>query len=128
MKEESVNISGKINQNGEPHIYNYSKFLDWCGQWRGSKIIATFHVIDESSAKQYVYFKDYIIPQFIQGMNSKGNYYSETGALEFIQSECPLIEEVGKVDFFNMNKSKLNQVIEWLKQYMAENLDIYIND
>ena len=129
MKQETFETSGKINSKGEPYFYMFLQFQDWCNQHKGKKFIVTFQVIDDSSTKQYVYFKEFIMPQFIKGMQETGEYMTDVGAEQFIQYNCPWLEDSHeKEEFFNMNQSKLNKVIEWLKQYMGENLNIYIND
>lgn len=131
MKHDTFEMSGQINKNGKPYIYQYDNFLKWCSEWKGQRIIMSVEILGERSAAQVTYFKKFIIPQFTKAMNEKGNFLNEREIMGYIELECPFMrdDENGNIlKIEKMTQSRLHMVIEWIKYYTAENLDYYIND
>lgn len=130
MKHDTFEMSGRINGKGKPYIYQYEKFEDWCNEWKGERIVMTVEVIDKKSEKQVVYYRKFILPQLKKVMAESGQFLNDEQLQEIIDAECPFMKcddgEIMKVE--DMNQSRLNAVIEWVKFYMAESMGHYIND
>jgi len=124
MKQDIFNLTGKINTKGQPMIYDMDKFKQWCKDWPDKKMIFTVEIIDDSSIRQYVYFKKYIIPEMLNAMYEVGNNLLESQLIEFIEETCPLFKkpngEAWKAE--KMTKERLKNVIEWCIQFTSENL------
>lgn len=129
MKNDTHEATGIINNKGELMIHQMERVKDWSRQWPGKKVIINLQIRDDESKAQTTYFKKHVLPQFQKGMWACGDHMSESNCLELIYQECPFCTEKGElITIEEMNQTRLNMVIEWIKWYAASNLNIFIND
>lgn len=100
---------------------------------KGMRVIATFEVSAPDSTKaQQSYFYRYILPTIQQALKETGERYSEKQTEFYLFTYCP--EEFRMLDGTliasgrDLSKTQMSEFIDWIKQYAAENLNVYIED
>lgn len=112
---------------GKLAIPNLAEMNEFCRvQKSGTKAIIeiTFHDQDASVLTK-VYFNRVIIPAFQRGFRALGDLRSIREWEIWIVAECP--DTQGK-EYDNLSQKEMSQLIDWCKQYAAENLGICIED
>jgi hypothetical protein len=79
----------------------------------------------DASLLTRVYFNRVIIPAFQRGFKKLGDYRSVRELEIFIVAECP--ETAGK-ELEALGQGEMSILIDWAKQYAAENLGVCIED
>lgn len=124
MKADKISESGTIGKDGKLRL-PMDRINQFTADNKGMRVIATFEVVEPgSTVAQQSYFYSYILPTCQQAFKELGNRYS-LGTLEIL-----LLSEYGSnlTSVRNLDKSRMSDFIDWLKQYAAENLNVYIED
>ena len=100
---------------------------------KGQRVIVQFQAVaPKSSAAQQAYYYNYIVPTIQQALKEKGIRKREDATDRFLISQYPedLTTEPGAyiTTGRQLNQTQMYDFIEWLKQYAAENLSVYIDD
>lgn len=100
---------------------------------KGMRVVASFEVAAPGSTKaQQSYFYRYILPTIQQALKETGERYSEKQTEFYLFTYCP--EEFRMLDGTliasgrDLSKTQMSDFIDWIKQYAAENLSVYIED
>ena len=100
---------------------------------KGQRVIVRFEAVaPKSSAAQQAYYYNYIVPTIQQALKEKGVRKREDATDRFLISQYPgdlsiepgMYVTVGR----QLNQTQMFDFLEWLKQYAAENLSVYIDD
>lgn len=100
---------------------------------KGRRVVAVFYVDEPgSSAAQQSYYYNYIVPTIRQAFITKGERKTEKGTDRYLVEQYPGDKENvdGKeaVEARWLGQWQMSDFLEWLKQYAAENLQVFIDD
>ena len=94
---------------------------------KGKRLIITFEVAEHGSSEalQGYYFK-YIVPTIQQALWKTGDRRRTAEVQDWLLNISPVCE--GITDIHKLSNADMIEHIEWLKQFAAENLDVYIEE
>lgn len=113
---------------------------------KGQRVIVRFEAAAPYSTElQLAYYFNYIIPTIQTALYELGERMNEKKVDEWLRQQCPSIfetfipptKEQMKQGYFgctetkgirDLSVSEMSDYLEWLKQYAAENLFVYIED
>lgn len=98
---------------------------------KGRRIIAIFEAVEPgSSAAQMAYYFKYILPTIREALYETGERKTEAQTDLWLRGLCPTCwtayGELMKIH--EMSQTEMSDFIDWLKQFAAENLHVYIED
>lgn len=139
MKQKKITIPGKVTKDGKLSIY-MGELNEFMKNNAGKNVIAEFTVLEpsDSSSLRGYYFK-YVVPQFQKGMYDNGNRWSEKDTELYMRNLCPVTMgevvdiETGEyrsdpVSVNDLSNSEFVEYIDFLKQFAAEELGVFIED
>lgn len=104
-------------------------------QNKGRRVIVRFEAAEPGSSElQLAYYYNYIVPNIKNVLYEQGTRMTETGVDRWIINNYPCCNDlvfedgVPKVFGRQLTVSEMTDLLEWLKQYAAENLYVYIED
>lgn len=98
---------------------------------KGMRVLARFEVAEPGSTElQRGYYRGYIVPLVQEQLWKEGERMTTDQVDNFLRKQCPsCYNEQGELlEVEKIAKSDFSDFIEWLKQYAAENLYLYIED
>ena len=102
---------------------------------KGKRVVVRFEAAEIGSTElQQAYYYNYIVPTIKAALYAKGERYTESGVDRWLINNYPfcgdLFTEDGapKVIGKQLTISEMSDFLDWLKQFAAENLHIYIED
>lgn len=93
----------------------------------GKRVIMTIEAVEPgSTALQQSYYYRYVLPAAVEAMRDLGTRMTEAQADRWLLSEYPgdADGETGR----ELSQGQMSDYLDWLRQYAAENLSIYIED
>lgn len=87
-----------------------------------------------STSLQQAYYYNYVVPTIKASLYAKGERFTESGVDRWIINNYPLSKDLftesgaPKVIGKQLTISEMSDFLEWLKQFAAENLSVYIED
>ena len=94
---------------------------------RGRRIIATFEAVPiEQTEAQRTYYNHYVVPCIRDAMWERGTRLTEEQVDEFLVGEYPGRGDVDRAKDFG--KEAMTDFLDWLQEFAAENLDVYVED
>lgn len=131
MKPTKISECGTINDNGRL-LMPMDRINAFFSANRGQRVIVRFETAEPGSSKlQLAYYYNYVLPCVVEALREQGTRISEERADRW------LIEQYPGGFFYDGNKQtvarqltqpQMSEFLEWLKQYAAENLYVYIED
>ncbi len=132
MKADKISESGIVDVSGQLRM-PMERLNAFFAEHKGQRIVVRFEAAAPgSTAAQLSYYYQYVLPTIQQAFRENGDQMSEETIERLLFNECPgpyvtndgtLIEH-GR----QLNKFQMTDFLEWLKQYAAENLYVYIED
>lgn len=124
-----LNLLGRINENGGLLVPN-EVIRDFCRKHPGARVLLKMTALSkDQSAAQRGYYWGYIIPECRKALAEKGTLYKDSATDEFLRTECPLCWRDGDcLSVADFDAEDMAAYIEWIKQYAAENLNVFIDD
>lgn len=126
-----ISESGIIGQDGKLRM-PMDRLNPFFADHKGERVIVVFDIPGKDQSKlQSAYYYNYVLPCVVSGMREKGVYLSESKADKWLVEEYPGELSIdGKRPVFarELTQSQMSDLLEWLKQYAAENLHVYIED
>lgn len=113
---------------------------------KGERVVVKFEAaVPGSSAAQLAYYYNYIIPTIQMALYETGERMNEKKVDEWLRRQCPSIfetftpstKEQAKQGYLgctetkgirDLSVSEMSDYLEWLKEFAAENLYVYIED
>ena len=93
---------------------------------KGKRIVVQFEAATPgSTAAQLAYYYNYIIPCVVKALYDQGTRISDERADRWLLEQCGNYSIVSARE---LNQIQMSEFLEWLKQFAAENLYIYIED
>lgn len=139
MKKNRITIPGKVTSNGQLQMY-MGELNEFAKLHKGKNIIASFSVYDPTkSVSMKAYYYKVVVPQFQRGMYENGNRWSEKDTELYMRNLCPVTMgevvdiDTGEyrsdpVDINDLSNSEFVEYIDFLKQFAAEELGVFIED
>ena len=131
MKADKISESGMITADGLLRM-PMDRLKAFFADHKGERVIVVFEAAGKEQSKlQMAYYYNYVLPCVVSGMRETGVYMSESKADKWLVEQYPgdLLTD-GKRPVFGreLNQTQMSDFLEWLKQYAAENLYVYIED
>lgn len=102
---------------------------------KGQRVIVRFEAAAPGSTElQLAYYYNYVVPTIQHAFYEQGTRMTETGVDRWLIRNYPNIGDLynpdaePKVIGRQLTKTEMADFLEWLKQYAAENLFVYIED
>ena len=128
----SINESGFIGTDGKLHL-PMDRLNAFFRANKGKRVTIRIEaLVPGSTSAQLADYYDYILPTIQQSFYQQGTRMTEEQTDRKLVGEFPM--DVFKADgeraeiAREMNQSQMSEFIGWLKEYAAENLDVYIAD
>lgn len=132
MKADKISESGIIGNDGRMRM-PMDRLNAFFADHKGERIIVQFEAVaPKSTAAQQAYYYNYIVPTIQQALKEKGIRKREDATDRFLISQYPgdfraepgMYITTGR----QLTKTQMFDYLEWLKQYAAENLSVFIDD
>lgn len=98
----------------------------------GKNIVVRFEVAEPgSTALQQAYYYNYVIPCVVEALRELGTRKSEDATDRWLMEEYPgggNPDTVSLVRARQLDQHQMSDFLDWLKQFAAENLFVYIED
>lgn len=127
MANNLISEAGIIDQSGKLRL-PMDRLNAFYAANKGKRIIATFEaIIGDSTASQLAYYYKYVIPAIQDAFKKLGERKTADDTDCFLVGEYPGNDR-GCNEARDFNQQEFSDFLEWLKQYAAENLYVYIED
>lgn len=123
MKQSEIVESGVVTAEGQlmlPMDRLGDFFLDHAGE----RLLVKITAFATASERALGYYHGYVIPTIRQALWDKGNRLSEDGVEDFIRQQNSCF--ASSVD--EMPAAEFSEYLEWLKQWAADELQVYVED
>lgn len=118
--------SGEVTENGKMRL-PMDRVTEFLNQNKGKRLIVTFEVAEHGSSTALLrYYFGYIVPTVQQALTKLGNRITRKQTEEWLRNISPIME--GKESVNDVPQADFWEHIEFLKEYCAENLNIYIEE
>lgn len=133
MKADKISESGTIGTDGRLRL-PMDRINAFCAANKGTRVIVRFEAAEPGSSKlQQAYYYNYIVPTISAALYEQGTRKNENATDKWLVEQYPGDKtetefgcEIEKASGFT--KSQMSDFLEWLKQFAAENLSVYIED
>lgn len=126
-----ISESGIIGADGKlrmPMDRLKSFFAKHCGQ----RVVVVFEAAEPGSTElQKAYYENYVVPTIQAAFFDKGTRMTTSATDEMLVDEYPGDKMIGNAVATKgreLSQSQMSDFLEWLKQYAAENLAVYVED
>lgn len=132
---DKISESGLIGTDGRLRL-PMDRINAYCAANKGKRVVVRFEAAEPGSSKlQQAYYYNYIVPTIQQAFLKTGERKSEKAIDKFLIEQYPGDKEevqiglgVDVTEARNLDRKQMSDFLEWLKQYAAENLSVYIED
>ena len=126
---ETINLLGRINEEGGLLVPN-EVLRDFCRKHPKSRVLLKITALSkDQTAAQRGYYWGYIIPECRKALAEKGTLFTDAQADELLRSQCPICWNEGELQTVaDFDAEDMASFIEWVKQFAAENLSVFIDD
>lgn len=125
-----ISESGIINDKGQLRL-PMDRLNAFFAANKGKRIVVRFEAAESGSSElQLAYYFNYIVPTIQTALWKNGDRRTEKQVDLWLRQQCASCynEYGGLLEARQISKPDFSEFIEWLKQFAAENLYIYIED
>lgn len=116
---QAISEAGRIDVNGNL-LLPMDRLHEEFRKRKGMRVVATFEFAQpHTTESQRGYYRGYVLPTIQAALRKQGTLLSIAEVDASLREWCPF-EVAGKED--------MSDFLEWLKQYAAENIHVYIED
>lgn len=131
MKTTKISESGLVFDDGALRM-PMDRLNAFFADHKGCRITATFEATEPGTpiAQQSYYYR-YVLPTIVDALREQGTRKTEEQTDRWLMEEYPGGKDHGmetKVFARELDKTQMADFLEWLKQFAAENLSVYIED
>lgn len=131
-------LTQRISPKGQLKLDNNLELQEFARQHPNKVCIVRVELLPVApSLKSFHYYWVYICPEVQRALYEKGERKSLEQVDRWIREQCPITQDqkwdgeklrkrVKELD--EISTEEFNEMIEWLKEYAAENLDVYIEE
>lgn len=131
MKPTKISECGTINDNGRL-LMPMDRLNAFFLANRGQRVIVRFETAEPGSSKlQLAYYYNYVLPCVVEALREQGTRISEERADRWLIEQYPggfSYDGNKQTVARQLTQPQMSEFLEWLKQYAAENLYVYIED
>lgn len=131
MKPTKISECGTINDNGRL-LMPMDRLNAFFSANRGQRVIVRFETAEPGSSKlQLAYYYNYVLPCVVEALREQGTRISEEHADRWLIEQYPggfSYDGNKQTVARQLTQPQMSEFLEWLKQYAAENLYVYIED
>lgn len=135
MKADKISESGLIGTDGRLRI-PMDRVNAWCAEHKGERVVIRFEAAAPgSSAALLAYYYNYIVPAVVSALYEQGTRRSEKAVDKWLVQEYPGEKDERQLgvgtdvtEARELDQRQMLDYLDWLKQYAAENLYVYIED
>lgn len=142
---EKISESGIITDNGQLRL-PMDRLNAFLAANKGKRVVVRFEAAKPGSSElQLAYYFNYIVPTIQTALYELGERMNEKKVDEWLRQQCPSIfetfipptKEQAKQGYLgcteikgirDLSVSEMSDYLDWLKQFAAENLYVYIED
>ena len=126
-----ISESGIITDNGQLRL-PMDRLNAFFAANKGKRVVVRFEAATPgSTALQQAYYYNYVIPCVVEALREQGTRKTEDATDRWLMEEYPgggNSDTVSLVYARQLDQRQMSDFLEWLKQYAAENLYVYIED
>lgn len=125
-----ISESGIINDKGQLRL-PMDRLNAFFAANKGKRIVVRFEAAESGSSElQLAYYFNYIVPTIQTALWKNGDRRTEKQVDLWLRQQCASCynEYGGLLEARQISKPDFSEFIEWLKQFAAENLYVYIED
>lgn len=130
MKTYKISESGIITENGQLRL-PMDRLNAYLAANKGKRVVVRFEAAEPGSSElQLAYYFNYIVPTIQTALWKNGDRRTEKQVDLWLRQQCASCynEYGGLLEARQISKPDFSDFIEWLKQFAAENLYVYIED
>ena len=130
MKADKISESGIITDNGQLRL-PMDRLNAFFAANKGKRVVVRFEAATPgSTALQQAYYFNYIVPTIQTALWENGDRRTEKQVDLWLRQQCASCynDYGGLLEARQISKPDFSDFIEWLKQFAAENLYVYIED
>ena len=133
MNMNKISESGIITENGQLRL-PMDRLNAFFAANKGKRVVVRFEAAEPGSSElQLAYYYNYIVPTVSAALYEQGNWMSERAVDRWLVEQYPGEKYAGISGFEvmearQMDKRQMSDYLNWLKQFAAENLYVYIED
>lgn len=128
---DKISESGIITDNGQLRL-PMDRLNAFFAANKGKRVVVRFEAATPgSTALQQAYYYNYVIPCVVEALREQGTRKSEDATDRWLISQYPggfrydgAEQHVAR----QLTTTQMSDFLDWLKQYAAENLYVYIED
>ena len=127
---DKLSESGIITDNGQLRL-PMDRLNAFLAANKGKRVIVRFEAAEPGSSElQLAYYFNYIVPTIQTALWENGDRRTEKQVDLWLRQQCASCynEYGGLLEARQISKPDFSDFIEWLKQFAAENLYVYIED
>lgn len=132
MKADKISESGMIGTDGRLRL-PMDRINAFCAANKGKRVTVRFEAFEPgSTAAQRAYYYNYVLPTITAAFLETGQRMTDDYTDRYLVQEYPqdIRKENGEIVLYarEFNQTQMSDFLEWLKQFAAENLSVYIED
>lgn len=130
MKADKISESGIITDNGQLRL-PMDRLNAFFAANKGKRVVVRFEAAEPGSSElQLAYYFNYIVPTIQTALWGNGDRRTEKQVDLWLRQQCASCynDYGGLLEARQISKTDFSDFIEWLKQFAAENLYVYIED
>ena len=134
---KEICTTGIVNDEGKVSLY-MDEVNEFMKSHKGDRIMARFSVAHSGTSEAMKgYYYHYVIPMVRNAIYERGERVTDGQVDNMLRSRCPACRNEEKTDMGwyaivkdidELGNSGMMDYLEWIKQYAAENYDLYIED
>ena len=127
---DKISESGIITDNGQLRL-PMDRLNAFFAANKGKRVVVRFEAAEPGSSElQLAYYFNYIVPTIQTALWETGDRRTEKQVDLWLRQQCASCynEYGGLLEARQISKPDFSDFIEWLKQFAAENLFVYIED
>ena len=127
---DKISESGIITDNGQLRL-PMDRLNAFFAANKGKRVVVRFEAAEPGSTElQLAYYFNYIVPTIQTALWGNGDRRTEKQVDLWLRQQCASCynDYGGLLEARQISKTDFSDFIEWLKQFAAENLYVYIED
>ena len=135
MRNSTISESGLINANGQL-LMPMDRVNAFFKQNKGKRVVVRFEAAEPGSSKlQLAYYYNYVVPTVTAALYEQGTRMSEKAVDKWLIEQYPGDKSESNIglgldvmEARQLTQPQMFEFLDWLKQFAAENLSVYIED
>lgn len=133
MNMNKISESGIITENGQLRL-PMDRINAFFAANKGKRVVVKFEAAEPGSSElQLAYYYNYIVPTVSAALYEQGTRMSERAVDRWLVEQYPgekdsCISGFDVMEARQMDKRQMSDYLNWLKQFAAENLYVYIEE